>query len=47
MSRIALKYAAGLIVVYLGVAYATGSGRLIDSSTSGAALLVKAFQGRS
>ena len=41
-----LKYATLLIALYLGVAYSTGSGRLIKEGSSGAANLVKAFQGR-
>lgn len=44
--RQALKYSTLLIALYLGVAYSTGSGRLIKESTSGAVGLVKAFQGR-
>lgn len=35
-----------LIALYLVVAYATGSGRVIDSTTRGAATLVKSLQGR-
>lgn len=41
-----LKYAGGLIALYLLVAHATGSGRVLDSGTRGASNLVKAFQGR-
>lgn len=44
--RQALKYSFLLIALYLGVAYSTGSGRLIKESTSGGTSLVKAFQGR-
>lgn len=43
------KYVKGaglLIALYLGVAYATGSGRLIDSGSKGAVGVIKAFQGR-
>jgi hypothetical protein len=43
------KYAslgAGLIGLYLVVAYATGSGQLVDKGTKGLATVVKAFQGR-
>lgn len=46
MARTALRYSATLIAIYLGVAYFTGSGKLIDSSTAGATGLIKAFQGR-
>lgn len=44
--RVALRYSAVLIGTYLLVAYASGSGRVIDSATSGSVKLVKAFQGR-
>lgn len=44
--KTALKYSALLIGLYLGVAYSTGSGRLIKEGSAGAANLVKAFQGR-
>ncbi len=44
--KVALRYGALLIGLYLGVAYATGSGQLITDSTQGATGLVKAFQGR-
>ena len=47
MGRKALTYSAGLIALYLGVFYATGSGAVIEASTTGAANLVKTFQGRS
>lgn len=46
MTRTFLKYSAGLIALYLGVAYATGSGNLISKASTGSATLVKAFQGR-
>lgn len=46
MGRTFLKYSAGLIALYLGVAYATGSGTLINSASKGAANLVKTFQAR-
>ena len=42
----ALTYSAGLIGLYLLVYYSTGSGTLINNSSSGAVNLVKAFQGR-
>lgn len=44
--RNALKYSAGLIALYLLVAYATGSGKVISEGSKGASNLVKAFQGR-
>jgi hypothetical protein len=46
MGRIALKYSAGLIALYLGVAYATGGGKLITALTDGGSNLVTAFQAR-
>lgn len=46
MGRVFLKYSAGLIGLYLLVAYATGSGELVKNGSSGAALLVRSFQGR-
>lgn len=42
----ALKLSAYLIALYLGVAYATGSGRLIKEGSGGAVSVIKAFQGR-
>ncbi len=44
--RNALKYSAALIALYLGVAYATGSGVLLKEGTRGAATVIRAFQGR-
>lgn len=46
MSRKFLSYGAGLIALYLLVAYSTNSGKLISSSATGASTLVKSFQGR-
>ena len=46
MTRQFLKYGAGLIALYLGVAYATGSGRLLSEGSKGTAGIIKAFQGR-
>jgi hypothetical protein len=46
MGRQFLKYGAGLIGVYLLVAYATGSGRVLSAGAQGASNVVKAFQGR-
>lgn len=44
--RKALVIGGTLIAIYLGVAYATGAGTLINDSTSGATSVIKAFQGR-
>lgn len=41
-----LRYGSVLIGTYLVVAYASGSGRVIDAAASGSTKLVKAFQGR-
>lgn len=41
-----LKYSFGLIAIYLAVAYASGSGRVLSSGSSGATNIIKAFQGR-
>lgn len=46
MGRQFLKYSAALIAIYLGVAYSTGSGRLIKEASAGAGGLVRSFQGR-
>jgi hypothetical protein len=46
MSRQALKYAFGAIALYIVVARGTSTGTLVSRTTSGAATLVKAFQGR-
>lgn len=46
MGRTVLKYSAGLIGLYLVVAYATGSGTVISALSNGAPNVVKAFQGR-
>lgn len=46
MGRKMLLYSAGLIAMYLAVAYATGFSRAVNASAGGAANLVKAFQGR-
>lgn len=42
----ALGYGAGLIALYLAVAYSTGFSKNVNSASSGATSLVKAFQGR-
>lgn len=44
--RTMLRYGSILIGTYLLVAYATGSGRVIDSVSAGSAKVIKAFQGR-
>jgi hypothetical protein len=41
-----LKYSFAAIGLYLGVYYASGAGTLLNSGSSGAVNLVKAFQGR-
>lgn len=42
----ALKYGTTLIAIYLAVAYASGTGRVLSTGTSGASNIIKAFQGR-
>lgn len=42
-----LRYGAGLIAIYLAVAYASGTGRVLSTGSTGAANVIKAFQGRS
>lgn len=44
--RTAMKYGAGLIALYLGVFYWTGSGTLITDSQAGLVNTIRAFQGR-
>jgi hypothetical protein len=46
MLRKTLTYGAVLIGLYLGVYYASGSGRLIQGATNGATGVIKALQGR-
>lgn len=46
MGRQALKLGGVLIGMYLLVAYATGSGKVISTTTSGGVGLIKALQGR-
>ena len=41
-----VKYGAPLIAIYLAVAYASGTGRVISTGTTGGANIIKAFQGR-
>lgn len=41
-----LKYGAGLIALYLGVVYFSGSGALLLNGSQGAANVISAFQGR-
>jgi hypothetical protein len=42
----ALVYGTGLIALYLGVNYATGSGSLLKNGAAGGVSIIKAFQGR-
>lgn len=44
--KTALKYGAGLIAIYLGVEYASGSEGLVKTGFTGLTNLVKGFQGR-
>jgi len=44
--KTSLKYGAGLIALYLGVANYTGAGRLITSGANGVSTVTKTFQGR-
>jgi hypothetical protein len=46
MARVAFRYSAGLIALYLLVVNFTGSGQVITRSTEGAVNVVRAFQGR-
>lgn len=46
MARKALFYSAVLIGTYLVLSRATSGGRLMTTGASGAATLVKTFQGR-
>jgi hypothetical protein len=46
VGRTYLKYSAVLIGLYLVVKNATGSGNVIKQGASGAATVVKTFQGR-
>jgi hypothetical protein len=41
-----VKYGATLIAIYLAVAYASGTGRVISTGATGSANIIKAFQGR-
>lgn len=41
-----LKYGAGLIALYIAVAYASGSGKVLSSGATGGSLVIKTFQGR-
>lgn len=45
MKRV-LVIGGGLIALYLAVYYSSGSGTLLKTGSSGAATVVKAFQGR-
>lgn len=42
----ALKFGTVLIAVYLAVAYASGTGRVLSTGATGASNVIKAFQGR-
>lgn len=44
--RTGLKYGAGLIALYLAVAYATGFGKAMSATGSAGTGVIKAFQGR-
>jgi hypothetical protein len=44
--KIALKYSAGLIAIYLLVFNATNSGTVLSDSSTAASGLVRAFQGQ-
>jgi hypothetical protein len=46
MGKQALKYWAFLIGAYIGVYYATGAGKILDSSTKFVVGTTKALQGR-
>ncbi len=46
MGRQVLRYSALLIGIYLFVAYASGSGTVIEAASAGAQNTIKAFQGR-
>jgi hypothetical protein len=46
VARIALKYGTVLIGTYLAVAYATGAGKIINSSSKGAVNVIRALQAR-
>ena len=42
----ALKYSFAAIAIYLAVAYASGSAKVLSSGATGGSSLIKAFQGR-
>lgn len=46
MGKKAMVYSAGLIALYLVVAYSTGFARAANATGAGGVNLVKAFQGR-
>ena len=46
MGKQALKYGTGLIALYLGVAYASGAGRLMTDGAAGGSRIIASFQGR-
>lgn len=47
MGRKALVYTAGLIALYIAVAYGTNFGQTVTASTNGGVNVIKALQGRS
>lgn len=46
MGKTALKYWAGLVGLYIGVFYATGAGKILDSATRFVTGTTKTLQGR-
>jgi hypothetical protein len=46
MVRQLLKYGAGLIALYIGVANASGLGSLFERGANGTSLVTKTLQGR-
>jgi len=46
MLKQSMKYGVGLIAVYLVVANASNSGKVIESGASGISTVTKTFQGR-
>lgn len=46
MVKTLAKYTLIAVGIYLGVAYATGAGRLVDAGSRGYATIVKSLQGR-
>lgn len=46
MGKQLAKYGFTLIGIYLGVAYASGAGQLINSSAAGGSTVIRTLQGR-